>query len=69
MNLYINVFIEQIPDLMKNGIVINLENGKKCDFILQPLYSSVDSVARPIIQNRFQFNGYFGCSAINWRIC
>ncbi|XP_067214367.1 uncharacterized protein [Linepithema humile] len=62
MNLYMNVFIEQIRDLMKNGIVISLENGKKCNFILQPLCSSVDSVARPIIQNRFQFNGYFGCS-------
>ncbi|XP_024891067.1 uncharacterized protein LOC112466937 [Temnothorax curvispinosus] len=62
MNLYINVFINQIRDLMTNGIIIDMENGQKCNFILQPLCSSVDSVARPIIQNRFQFNGYFGCS-------
>lgn len=62
MNLYLRVFFEQIRDLMKNGIFINVENDKKYHFILQPLCSSVDSVARPIIQNRIQYNGYFGCS-------
>lgn len=61
MNLYMNVFIEQICDLMTKGIVINV-NGKKYNFVLQPLCASVDSVARPIMQNRVQFNGYFGCS-------
>lgn len=61
INLYMNAFIDQIRDLMTNGIVINIDN-EECNLILQPLCSSVDSVARPIIHNRYQFNGYFGCS-------
>lgn len=30
--------------------------------ILKPLLCSVDTVARPILRNRVQFNGHYGCS-------
>ncbi|XP_076686458.1 uncharacterized protein LOC143378519 [Andrena cerasifolii] len=31
-------------------------------FPLIPIAACVDSVARPLLQNRLQFNGYYGCS-------
>ncbi|XP_025154650.1 uncharacterized protein LOC105181391 isoform X2 [Harpegnathos saltator] len=62
MNLYLQTFIEQIEELINNGITILDNNNKNITFVLRPLCASVDSVARPIMQNRYQFNGYFGCS-------
>lgn len=62
MNLYINVFIDQLRDVMQDGIIIRLLNNKEITFIVRPLCATVDSVARPIIQNRLQFNGHYGCS-------
>ncbi|CAL1672806.1 unnamed protein product [Lasius platythorax] len=62
MNLYLQIFIKQIEKLMNNGITILNSNNENITFVLRPLCASVDSVARPIMQNRYQFNGYFGCS-------
>ncbi|XP_029665751.1 uncharacterized protein LOC115237071 [Formica exsecta] len=62
MNLYMKIFIDQLRNLMENGITIKLSNNKEIIFILKPLCAAVDSVARPVMQNRLQFNGHYGCS-------
>lgn len=62
MNLYMKVFIDQLRDLMQNGVTIKLSNNEEITFVLKPLCATVDSVARPVIQNRLQFNGHYGCS-------
>ncbi|XP_071578684.1 uncharacterized protein [Temnothorax nylanderi] len=62
MNLYLKFFIQQMEKLMNDGITVLNSNNEKIKFVLRPLSASVDSVARPIIQNRIQFNGYYGCS-------
>lgn len=62
MNLYLQIFIEQMQKLINNGITILDDNNENIIFVLRPLCASVDSVARPVMQNRYQFNGYFGCS-------
>lgn len=62
MNLYMKVFIDQLRDLMQKGVTIKMSNNEEITFVLKPLCGSVDSVARPIIQNRLQFNGHYGCS-------
>lgn len=59
MKMYLQIFIKQIEKLMNKGITILNNNNENITFILRP---SVDSVARLIMQNRYQFNGYFGCS-------
>lgn len=58
MNLYMKVFIDQLRDLMQKGVTIKMSNNEEITFVLKPLCGSVDSVARPIIQNRLQFNGH-----------
>ncbi|XP_036151203.1 uncharacterized protein LOC118648847 [Monomorium pharaonis] len=60
--LFFSTFIDEAKLLYENGIeVTNLKNEsiivKFC-----PLAYCVDSVCRPILQNRMQFNGYYGCS-------
>ncbi|KYN28604.1 hypothetical protein ALC57_01996 [Trachymyrmex cornetzi] len=61
MNLYMKSFVNQITKINENDIIIAYE-GKDIKIILLPLCSSVDSVARPLLQNRIQFNGYDDCS-------
>lgn len=62
MNLYISLFVAQAKKLMQNQIVIKNSAGNDISFRVLFLHASVDSVARPIMQNRLQFNGYMGCS-------
>ncbi|CAD6234322.1 GSCOCG00012392001-RA-CDS, partial [Cotesia congregata] len=62
MNLYLKSFVTQIKNLMKNGIKIVTEAGNTITYYCTIFTFPVDSVARPILQNRLQFNGFFGCS-------
>lgn len=62
MNLYIKIFLEQMSNLITNGVTIITTTGNKIRFRLAPLCFPLDSVARPIIANQVQFNGYYGCS-------
>ncbi|CAD6223668.1 GSCOCG00013005001-RA-CDS, partial [Cotesia congregata] len=61
-NLYLKFFLNQITNLMKNGIEIVTEAGKTITYNCTIFSFPVDSVARPILQNRLQFNGFYGCS-------
>lgn len=62
MNLYLSTFINQINSLMENGIKIINEIGECKTYFCKIFSFPVDSVARPIMQNRLQFNGLYGCS-------
>lgn len=66
MNLFLKPFVDQAKVLETQGIIITqcdtYNQTTKINLKFLPLFSSVDSVARPSIQNRLQFNGYYGCS-------
>lgn len=63
MNLYLKTFVKQAKDLMEQGVTFTVHSTKqKMNLKLSCLLAPVDSVARPVMQNRLQFNGYFGCS-------
>ncbi|XP_018373627.1 PREDICTED: uncharacterized protein LOC108767945, partial [Trachymyrmex cornetzi] len=57
MNAFLKEFVVQAKHLQLHGVRIGTEI-----FRFYPFCCTVDSVARPIIQNRIQFNGYYGCS-------
>ena len=63
MNLFINEFMKQARCLLSDGLKIKLP-GHDEEIILKfaPVCVVADSVARPILQNRLQYNGYSGCS-------
>lgn len=60
MREYLAAFLEQTRHLL-DGIEITF-NGKTILLRFFPTCCSADSVFRPIIQNRVQFNGKYGCS-------
>ena len=63
MNLFINEFSKQANRLHTEGITITFPNeGKQVTIHFTPIFVVADSVARPILQNRLQHNGYCGCS-------
>lgn len=62
MNLCIESFNMQMKKLMTEGMFINIDSGKQIRFVLRALCACVDSVARPVMKNTIQFNGYKGCS-------
>lgn len=62
MNLYFEKFQQYSDYLFHQGIDI-LDSCKKVITIkFCFLACSVDSVCRPLVQNRLQYNGFFGCS-------
>uniref|UniRef100_A0ABD2WGN7 Uncharacterized protein n=1 Tax=Trichogramma kaykai TaxID=54128 RepID=A0ABD2WGN7_9HYME len=63
INLYMRTMTEDIQDLYINGIAIKncISNEIEYKKIL-PFTENVDTVARPKLQNRIQFNGFYGCS-------
>ena len=61
MNLYLDTFAEEILFLYTDGITIE-RDYKIYVFKFCVTAISVDSICRPILQNRIQFNGYSGCS-------
>ncbi|CAD6208585.1 GSCOCG00010571001-RA-CDS, partial [Cotesia congregata] len=62
MNLYLDTFISQVKELTKTGLQVLAENGRIITYYVKIFSFPVDSVARPVLQNRLQFNGFFGCS-------
>ena len=61
MNLYLEKFVEEIHFLCTDGITVEKDNNVYV-FIFYITAIAVDSVCRPILQNRIQFNEYSGCS-------
>ena len=51
-----------MKSLAETGIRTADENGTPITLNIVPLYCPIDPVARPLLQNRLQYNGYFGCS-------
>lgn len=63
MRLYLSTFCKQINNLNKKGLrILNYLTGELMTFKFYIFCGCVDSVARPVMQNRLQFNGYYGCS-------
>lgn len=63
MNLFIDEFWKQARRLHYEGITSKLKNMKEAITIyFTPIFIVADSIARAILQNRLQFNGFFGCS-------
>ena len=64
MQLYLSEFLEKTRRLREHGIKVTHYDTKEDFhvFKLHPICMCVDSVARPVIQNRLQYNGYFSCS-------
>lgn len=60
MKLYLNSFLLQMVPFMKKGINVVIR-GRPMRIFIIPLLICVDTVARPIISSRIQFNGYDGC--------
>ncbi|XP_024872560.1 uncharacterized protein LOC112455089 [Temnothorax curvispinosus] len=63
MKMYLSIFIDQAKDLMNN--VVNFTHrliGEKINYKFYCLLLCMDSVARPVVQFRVQFNGHYGCS-------
>ncbi|KAL5239188.1 hypothetical protein ACI65C_006598 [Semiaphis heraclei] len=62
MNTFLDPFTKELCDLQNNGIDFIQPSSKLLTNIkVHSIISSVDSVARPMIQNIKQFNGKFGC--------
>jgi len=63
MNTFLSPFVQELCKLQSEGIDIQLlGHNSPTNFKIYTLISSVDSVARPMIQRIKQFNGKFGCS-------
>ena len=62
MNTFLDPFTKELCDLKNNGIDFIHPSSKVLTNIkVHSIIASVDSVARPMIQNIKQFNGKFGC--------
>lgn len=61
MDTFLQQFVQGALKLFKEGIIIKHGERRKI-FKFAPLCCAVDSVARPVVQNRLQYNGYQGCS-------
>ena len=62
MNLYLQPFVDEIIDLCNNGFQSTTFLHKEIINIkVHTILCSVDTVARPAIQNIKQFNGIYGC--------
>ncbi|XP_043472768.1 uncharacterized protein LOC122511002 [Leptopilina heterotoma] len=62
MQYFMHKFVDQTLPLMHEGFHCKNLNGQDIKIKVVPLLCCVDSVARPVIQNRVQFNGYCSCS-------
>lgn len=60
MNIFLEPFVEQMNELLKNGVECILNEVKTCIKIF-PLICSVDCIARAAMQGFSQFNGKYGC--------
>jgi len=63
INLYLKTFVEQLNNLRDSGINVDITfDGPNISLKPTVLCFSANSVARPLLQSRLKFNGYFGCS-------
>lgn len=63
MKLFLRAFVEEMNILSLHGIDSETFTSSRCiNTKVFALISSVDSVARPVLQNIKQFNGKYGCS-------
>ena len=61
MNSFLEVFMKQVEPLSTEGIELKV-GDVRITFTFKLLFGVFDSVVRPIVQCRVQFNGYYGCS-------
>lgn len=59
MNCFMKPMVQELNELGSAGFTITID-GQIHRFVLRPLMCSVNSFARPILQNGVQFNGYHG---------
>lgn len=63
MELFLKPFVQELIRLHNDGIICKLPLHRDPVTVkIHVLLASVDSVARPLLQNMKQFNGHFGCS-------
>lgn len=63
MNMFLKPFIDELRELENVGFISKtVINDEPVLIKVHTLCASVDSIARPAIQNQKQFNGNFGCS-------
>ncbi|XP_043466102.1 uncharacterized protein LOC122500978 isoform X2 [Leptopilina heterotoma] len=62
MQYFMHKFVDQSLHLMNEGFHCTDLNDQDMIIKVVPLLCCVDSVARAVIQNRVQFNGYCSCS-------
>ncbi|XP_046482806.1 uncharacterized protein [Neodiprion pinetum] len=62
MNTFLQQFVSQANHLTERGLKLKNDMGRKTTFKIIPLCCVCDSVARPIVQCRLQYNGYRSCS-------
>lgn len=63
MDLYLSTLENVCNELKLKGIdFVDCSTGETRNMTFTPFCGCVDTVARPIMQNRIQFNGYSGCS-------
>ena len=62
MNLYLKYLTKSLRKLYYTGINFIMPDGESVLFRFFLFTLAVDSKARPVMQNRFQYNGRFGCS-------
>lgn len=63
MDVYFSVFHQQLQRLQSHGITfVRHSTGEEYNFKFNSLLICMDSVARPVAQNRMQYNAYSGCS-------
>lgn len=62
MNLYLKYLVQSLQKVADEGLKIELSNGTTITFRFFLFNCPVDSKARPVMQNRLQYNGNFACS-------
>ncbi|KAJ8670914.1 hypothetical protein QAD02_002173 [Eretmocerus hayati] len=63
MNSFVGSFLQQIDGFMNQGMLFfDKLQRKSYRIFLKPIIFAVDTVARPILQARKQYNAHHGCS-------
>ena len=63
MNVFLEPFAKELVKLAKEGLnTTTLHHAEPINIKVHAILCSVDSVARPLIQNVKQYNGAYGCS-------
>lgn len=63
MDLFLRPFIDELLELQTNGFqCVTFDHKEPILIKVHALFATVDTVARPLIQNIKQYNGIYGCS-------